>query len=313
MAILTISTVDLTGTAQSIPVGIETCDINGVPVRALTSTSVVVPSEYRETDASGNLSIDLIPNASLNPTNTFYKVTLAGGTWIILKSSATQTIIQALAATPSALSSGTALVGATGATGPAGPGITGGAIKSVLKKNTAVDYDASYSSTVFRAAVSNTPVTVSNTITETALFTIPTKTTAQGSAVGDMYRIVAWGTLLNNDVSTGHTFRLKVGATTVLASNTITFGTNANNRSWKLEAHIVYMSSANQSVVATLDLGSATAQAWDDVPAANALTGNATSAEDFTVAKNIVFTVAMGNASTLTTFTLNGYYMEQVY
>ena len=151
MATLTISTVDLTSTAQSIPVGIETCDINGVPVSALTSSSVVVPSEYRETDASGNLSIDLIPNADLNPTNTFYKVTLAGGTWIILKSAATQTIIQALAATPSALSSGTALYGATGPTGPSGPtGPTGAGVPAggdngwFLTKTSNLDYDTGW-------------------------------------------------------------------------------------------------------------------------------------------------------------------------
>lgn len=120
MATLTINTIDVLGQAVSLPVSITLCDVNKSTVSGYSSGGVSVTSYSGVTDALGFLSVNLIPNASIQPVNSLYLVDIGGREFLIIKSASTQTLYQALAATPAELTAGVVLQGATGAGGALG-------------------------------------------------------------------------------------------------------------------------------------------------------------------------------------------------
>jgi hypothetical protein len=105
MADLDISTVDLTGTAKAVTVNVDLVDSTGTKLAGTvtaTGASVVVPMALR-TDADGLLTLDLVPNASITPANTYYSVRIKGTTWIISKGAGAETILEALVVAPEPL------------------------------------------------------------------------------------------------------------------------------------------------------------------------------------------------------------------
>lgn len=118
MAILTINTIDVLGENVSLPVSITLCDIYKNTVTGYVTTSVLAASYGGSTNSSGYLAVDLIPNAEItSPLNTVYLVDVGGHEYLIIKSGDPQTLFEALAATPTDLTAGVVLVGATGPQG----------------------------------------------------------------------------------------------------------------------------------------------------------------------------------------------------
>lgn len=120
MATLTINTIDVLGQAVSLPVSITLCDLNKNTVSGYSASGVSVTSYSGATNSSGILSVDLIPNSTIQPVNSLYLVDIGGREFLIIKSASTQTLYQALAATPAELTAGVVLQGATGTGGALG-------------------------------------------------------------------------------------------------------------------------------------------------------------------------------------------------
>jgi hypothetical protein len=120
VATLTINTVDVLGQAVSLPVSITLCDINKNTVNGYSSYGVAVSSYGGTTNSSGLLQVDLVPNASIQPINSLYLVDIGGREFLVQKSTSTQTLYEALAATPADLTAGVVLQGATGPGGTLG-------------------------------------------------------------------------------------------------------------------------------------------------------------------------------------------------
>lgn len=103
-AALTISTVDTAQAAKVTPVMVRLCDSNGVEVTNGTdSAQNVVARVYGKTDATGALTLQLIPNAEITPANTYYTVVAGHSITLISKTSATQTLTAARVVSPAAL------------------------------------------------------------------------------------------------------------------------------------------------------------------------------------------------------------------
>jgi hypothetical protein len=96
---LLISTVDLTGSAKSVPVLIELVDSTGRKVAGTitdSGASVIAAVEVR-TDSDGEATVYLIPSADITPPNTYYAVRIKGAMWLIEKGEGEETILDALA------------------------------------------------------------------------------------------------------------------------------------------------------------------------------------------------------------------------
>lgn len=120
MATLTINTIDVLGQAVSLPVSITLCDVNKNTVSGYSAAGVSVTSYSGVTNASGILAVDLIPNSTIQPVNSLYLVDIGGREFLIIKSVNTQTLYEALAATPTELTAGVVLQGAAGVGGALG-------------------------------------------------------------------------------------------------------------------------------------------------------------------------------------------------
>lgn len=120
MATLNISTIDVLGQAVSLPVSITLCDVNKNTVSGYSAAGVSVTSYSGVTNASGFLAVNLIPNSTIQPVNSLYLVDIGGREFLIIKSASTQTLYQALAATPAELTAGVVLQGAAGTGGALG-------------------------------------------------------------------------------------------------------------------------------------------------------------------------------------------------
>lgn len=105
MALLTISAVSASSVASGVQVTVELTDFRGDPVSGFRTDddSVFIGSAGAVTDALGVATFDLTPNSDITPTGTFYTVRLAGRSFLILKSGAPQTLLEAVAAVPAPL------------------------------------------------------------------------------------------------------------------------------------------------------------------------------------------------------------------
>lgn len=148
-------------------------------------------------------------------------------------------------------------------------------------------------------ASTETTLPVVNTTVETDLFSL----TLPGGlvAAGDRILVTMIGDQLNNSAGTvTYTYRFKIGATTVLATAAISFGTSANRRRWTATAEIAIESATAQRVGALLSVSDANAPNWDTVSGTtpfNPFVGSNTSAEDTSTDKAVVLSVQMGTAS----------------
>lgn len=141
-------------------------------------------------------------------------------------------------------------------------------------------------------------VTVVNSTTQTVLatFTVP----GGRLKAGDVLRFIAWGDEINSSGSAvNKRWRFKIGATTVLDTNNVSYGNAAGRRQWFLDLEIVVESTTAERVGGN-HAGSAAIGSTETFPiSATTLgfIGSGTAAEDLTVDKAFAYTMTMGTAS----------------
>ncbi len=105
MATLTISALALGMDAGRIRVHIRLADGDYNTVAGTYGSGSIVERITEYTASDGTLSVDLVPNASITPANTYYVVWVGQERFLIEKSAATQTLSAALVADPNILES----------------------------------------------------------------------------------------------------------------------------------------------------------------------------------------------------------------
>lgn len=78
-------------------VRVELTDERGAPVVGFGAAGAYTEASVSAVNASGQLTLDLEPNANITPAGTFYTVTIGSKSFLILKSASTQTLLEALA------------------------------------------------------------------------------------------------------------------------------------------------------------------------------------------------------------------------
>lgn len=87
-----------------VAVTIQLTDGDGAPVSAFTVPGGLMVSAYENrTDTSGDLTVDIVPNADLDRANTYYLVTVGSFTRLILKGSGTENLEDIVVLAPAAL------------------------------------------------------------------------------------------------------------------------------------------------------------------------------------------------------------------
>lgn len=150
-----------------------------------------------------------------------------------------------------------------------------------------------------------------NTTTETAAasLTLP----AGAVAAGDLVRLTLFGDYLNNSGgSVNYTYKVKVGATTVMTSTTSTIPTTANRAKYKATVDIMIVSTTAQRVSALVNSTGAAATGFDVITASRCMVGYGTSAEDTSSSKTIQFTVTLNTANALTDFVCHAATLEVI-
>lgn len=154
---------------------------------------------------------------------------------------------------------------------------------------------------------------VVNTTTETAVYS---KSIAGGdAAAATVFRLTAFGDFLNNTgVSVNFTFRLKFGATTVLATPVHAQNNGGADRGkWNLDVILVAESTTAQRIGARLLWGFPAADTWGSLTATNQIkVGTGTAAENTATAKTLQFTVQMGTASANADMRILGALLERI-
>lgn len=101
MALLEITAISTSSTGESVPVRVELTDERGDPVYGYAAPGVMVLPSVGRTDEFGYVAFDLVPNVDIAASvSTFYTITIADRSYLILKSGATQTVFEALATAP---------------------------------------------------------------------------------------------------------------------------------------------------------------------------------------------------------------------
>lgn len=153
---------------------------------------------------------------------------------------------------------------------------------------------------------------VVNTVVQTDHYS---KSIAGGDMpAGAMFRLVAWGDLINNSGGgIGYTYRVKLGATTVLATASFNVATSASRRKWTLEVWILGESTTAQRIGGRLTVSDIPGGA-ETMPQAQTLDfeGSNTSAEDTSTAKTLALTVQMAVAGATVDSRLLGAVLERV-
>lgn len=149
--------------------------------------------------------------------------------------------------------------------------------------------------------------TIVNSTAETTAATIAIPTTL---LAGDIARFIIFAELLNNSGGTvAYTFRLKLGATTLLTGSG-SFTTSSGRKGVRVDGEILTITPASSqytSAVLSTMAGSAVNN-WNLGGAASA--GYKASTEDLTAGKNLVLTVQMDTANALADFIMHAWTLE---
>ena len=162
-----------------------------------------------------------------------------------------------------------------------------------------------------RIVYSSSATTISNTTTESNLFSY----SLSGVAANELYRVTAFGSLLNNTGgNVNFQFRGKLGATTVfsMATGQFTYATGTNSRKWRYVWEIFIDSTTAQENSAFLAVSQSNTPSMPRIETNGTYVGYAASTENFATAKNLIISIEMGTASTSATTTIEGYYIERV-
>lgn len=163
-------------------------------------------------------------------------------------------------------------------------------------------------SRVLSRTTTDTGPSNSNVETDFASHSIPTT-----GDTGDVLRIVAAGTFLNNSGgNVSLVLKAYVGATTVLTAQSLSIATNANGKYWRIEYEVVLLSTTSQHTLLQGILGPSGANpGWatgsNTIPASG---GVAT--EDITAGKVMKLTMTLGTASALASWTCKDSWLEIV-
>lgn len=129
MASLTINAEDAVGVTGIVKVVATLTDLNHVPVATASVGSVVIARSHTSyTAQDGSLTLDLEPNASIVPANTYWSVKVNDKTWLITKGAATEALTDVVEPDRQALE----VVGSVP---------DGGAVDAILVKASTTDRD----------------------------------------------------------------------------------------------------------------------------------------------------------------------------
>ena len=97
MSVLNIKALEVTGVGKSTKVIITLTDMRGAVLTGYTSDGTVIHRIKTRTDQNGDLSDDLVPNAEINPANTYYLVQLDDHYSIIEKGAGEESMLDCVA------------------------------------------------------------------------------------------------------------------------------------------------------------------------------------------------------------------------
>lgn len=141
-------------------------------------------------------------------------------------------------------------------------------------------------------ARSGTAVTVSNSTTETSLFS----QTISSAAADTVYRFRASGDWLNSTgLAVSYRFRMYLATTALLDTSTLNLASNANRGQWNLEGFLYIITTTSERLAATLILPTPSAVGWQLSVAP--LSGGASGTVDMSTNPAFIFSVQMGTAS----------------
>lgn len=147
------------------------------------------------------------------------------------------------------------------------------------------------------AARSSSAVSFANSVAEN---TLATYTIPGGEPVaGDVYTLDASGTIFNNTgANVTYLWRLKYGATTLMATIAMPFTTSASRRRWTIKAHMLFETTSAEEMWAEL-LGTATGsgETWSLLGTSESALGQSSAAESSATGKAFALTCQMGTAS----------------
>lgn len=103
MADLTIDALTAVGEASKFSVRVELTDNRSNPIIGFVDDQIIVSAFTTETDDEGHTTLTLIPNADIEPANSCYTVTVGTKSFLIQKTSETQTLQDALVDSPGPL------------------------------------------------------------------------------------------------------------------------------------------------------------------------------------------------------------------
>jgi hypothetical protein len=97
MALLNLTTVTASSPAPGIVIKAQLTDSRGASVTGFdTAESAYVTASVVTTDAQGEASLDLTPNADITPPSTYYTIWIGSNSFLITKSADPQSLLEAL-------------------------------------------------------------------------------------------------------------------------------------------------------------------------------------------------------------------------
>lgn len=139
-----------------------------------------------------------------------------------------------------------------------------------------------------------TDVTIANSTTETTLATLAVPTSAPAAS---RYRFIIAGDILNNSAgAVNYTFKVKLGATTVLTASALSLANSATRRQFSVEGDVYVVAPASDQRVRAVAVVGTTSSNNFSMANINVGPGYGTAAEDLTAGKNLLFTVQLGTA-----------------
>jgi hypothetical protein len=144
------------------------------------------------------------------------------------------------------------------------------------------------------------PTTVfSNSTTETTAATLAIPTSV---AAGDLLRATLIGDILNNSGgAASYTFRLKIGATTILTSQSASQATSTNRRQWGFVVTLDVVTPASSALLGVIGgVSNSSASAWVLTSTLQGGSGWAASSVDLTTGPNLLLTVQSDTANAST-------------
>lgn len=158
-----------------------------------------------------------------------------------------------------------------------------------------------------------TAVSVSNTTTETDLFSV----SLPGGVLNDTgrtVRAIAFGTFTNSTGSSDTIqMRLKLGSTTLLQTPALSFASSASSHKWSAEVFVISTGSNVQEASGVLTLSDASSDSWpSSVSSGDRAVGYGSSSETAFNMLDLDLTAQLGSASASLTVVLEAAFVEFV-